>query len=86
MFIKILFNKYRSSFLQDCMFTQTVQSQNPFKLSNNIARVLIYCEKRKIQDRITWLSVKFFDNSIISGTFVCYWIIDLSKGDLVEEI
>lgn len=68
------------------MFTQTVQSQNQPKLSNNTARVLIYCEKRKLQDRITWLSVKFFDNSIISGTFVCYWIIDLSKGDLVEEI
>lgn len=73
-------------FIQDFMFTQTVQSQNQPKLSNNTARVLIYCEKRKLQDRITWLSVKFFDNSIISGTFVCYWIIDLSKGDLVEEI
>lgn len=40
-------------FIQDFMFTQTVQSQNQPKLSNNTARVLIYCEKRKLQDRIT---------------------------------
>lgn len=84
--LKFCFTSKGQVFIQDFMFTQTVQSQNRPKLSNNTARVLIYCEKRKLQDRITWLSVKFFDNSIISGTFVCYWIIDLSKGDLVEEI